>query len=94
MRIWKKNDFIASIEVQNEAYSRIIITIARNIDEIKPETLKSRVKSIGESIRENTAGIINEGDYNRLPIVVFKDAENRVIAEYTTRERNASIIFH
>jgi hypothetical protein len=90
-----ENDgFIVSIDVQNEAYSLIMVTIDGNNDKMKSEAFESRVKGIGESIRESTAGIAHEGEHNTLPIIVFKDMNNNVIAEYTSRERNAPIIFH
>lgn len=88
------NPFIESITPKNTSYSEIVVVIDQNAQDLPDEAMRSKMTGIGKSIREATAGVVYDGEADRLPIVVFKNKEDKTIAEYDNRERNSDIIFY
>ena len=90
----ENNPFIESITPENDSYSEIVVVVDENAQGMSAEAVRSKMRGMGKSIREATAGVVHDGDGSLLPITTFKNKDNDVIAEYDSRERESDITFH
>ena len=90
----ENNPFIESITPENDSYSEIVVVVDENAQGMSAEAVRSKMRGMGKSIREATAGVVHDGDGSLLPITTFKNKDNDVIAEYGSRERESDITFH
>jgi len=90
----ENDDFIESIEPLNDDYSEIVIHIDENAANLDEETMTSKIRGIGESVRGSTAGILHDGADDKLPVVEFRNSNGDIVGKYESRSREAEIKFN
>ncbi|MFD2829059.1 hypothetical protein [Corticicoccus populi] len=87
------DDFIISIESQNDEYSDLVVHVDENIGNINERGLQSKLEGIGTSIREMTSGILYDNAEGTLPALEFRNADEDVIGVFDSHDRNERMEF-
>lgn len=88
------DDFIDSIETQNDEYSSLVVYVnPNNIGDINEDGLQNKLEGIGTSIREMTSGILYDNNEGTLPLLEFRDTDDEVLGVFESHNRNGRMEF-